>query len=218
MRRPKLCYALCLFLSTAAIARESDLEADKTMTPDQIRFQVSKRLDGDQEADLAETLLAQSREAAQTLYALWAGANEEHASTALRILTDLEEQAAFPITQDIAELEPTERTQAIQIAIQAELGLRQQVLVALDAMLDDRRPLPARRRLAPTETTTPERRVCDEDYLMMRELIHFGEDELEVMVAEDAFRNLPEDERDRAISEARETGVWNRLVLGDPGL
>jgi len=185
------------------------------MRASRVRARFAQVTGEESETAFAEELLEEARISARTLVDLWHGPDEDLADRALRILVDLEELAVIPLAERAVEFEPTDRVEALQIAIEAEVALRQRVAAALEAMLDDLRPLPPRPRLAPTEVRPPPRRVCDEAYLQMRRLVHYGEDELEAMVAGDAFLNLPEDQRDAAIARARRSETWNRLVLGE---
>ena len=49
----------------------------------------------------------------------------------------------------------------------------------------------------------------------MRQLVYFGEDEVDVMVAEENFRHMPEADRDAVIAAARASETWNRMDVFD---
>jgi len=185
------------------------------MRPSQIRGELAAARDEDAESELATKLREQAQLPGSTLVELWQGPDEELSERALGAMIDLGASSIVPLLATEGGLEPADRVQALQLSVEAELALRQRVLKALDAMLDDRRPLPGRPQLAPTERAAPEKRVCDEAYLLIRKLVHFGEDELDAIVDGDAFLSLPDEQRDAAIAEARRTQTWNRLQIDE---
>lgn len=69
---------------------------------------------------------------------------------------------------------PEQRTTLIEQAVEAEVALRRKVIARIDALLDDRTPIPVPVS-GPAEQRPPPRRVCDEAYLLMRQMVHFGE-------------------------------------------
>ena len=86
-------------------------------------------------------------------------------------------------------------------------------MARVDTLLDDQETLP-RRLAGPIEQPPPKRRVCDQAYLLMRKIVHWGESLLDASVQENQFLNLPDDLKDARITEARVSGIWNRALSG----
>jgi hypothetical protein len=62
------------------------------------------------------------------------------------------------------------------------------------------------------ESHAPDRRVCDEAYLHLRELLFADGSVAQSAATSDAFLASPENERDALIREARSSRVFRRLV------
>lgn len=168
------------------------------------------------ERELAERISQNAREEVRAVVELTVDPDARVSQHARSLVFELEDLAIVPLLEAAPGLAADPRVQAVTTAADAELALRARLIAAIDAMLDDRTPLAPPSTRAAVEVPPPERRVCDAGYLLMRRVVHFGEDELERVVAADAFLDLPEAQRDAAIAEARRTGTWQRLVTGRP--
>jgi hypothetical protein len=161
---------------------------------------------------LAKSLREDAKATPEAAVELLLGSDDVVASHARLLLVDLEALAIAPLVEASPTL-PQQRAALIQQAVVAELALRRKVIARIDALLDDRTPIPIRvSRLA--EQRPPPRRVCDEAYLLMRQMVHFGEPPLEAAVEADVFLNAPDGLKDPMIKKARASGVWNAAITG----
>jgi len=181
--------------------------------------QIPNALAAASSADAESALAAEMQELAHSpgekLVEIWRGNDPELSARALGAMIELEESSVVPLLRSADQLPPEARVQALRVSVESELTLRRRVLKELEAMLDDRRPLPSRPQGAPTERAAPSLRVCDEAFLLIRQLVHFGEEELDSIADGDAFLELPDALRDETIAEARRTRTWNRLKIDE---
>jgi hypothetical protein len=188
-------------------------QGGEDMRQSKIRTELEAANSDEAQEALAAELLEQAREPGNALVAFWQGSNPDLSEDAFAVLTELSESGIEPLLARESELEADDRVQALRLATEAEIALRQRILAVLDRMLDDRRPLTARPELSPMESAEPSMRVCDEAYIQIRKLVHFGEDELYAIVDADAYLDLPDEGRNEVIEKARRTETWNRLDL-----
>ena len=125
---------------SAPAAEGAQVGGAGTMRASRVRARFAQAVGEESETAFAEELLEEARISARTLVDLWHSPDDDLADRALRILVDLEEQAVIPLAERAVEFEPTDRVEALQIVIEAEVALRQRVAAALEAMLDDLRP------------------------------------------------------------------------------
>ena len=171
---------------------------------------------------LVTRLTAEARESAKAAIALWqAGtpetfeavrANPGLSDKAAALLVELNDLATIPLLDAPDPSGVVERVWVLRGAVGAQLEVRERILARLDRMLDDRTPFPPRQNAGPIEEPEPERRACDEAYVLMREFISFGESELTQLMNIEAFLHLPEEERDEEIRKAKGTRTWTQLV------
>ena len=95
----------------------------------------------------------------------------------------------------------------LRAAIAAETALRASTVKGLQAWLDDKREM--RRTLPPgAERVPPRSRVCDDAYLGIHKLEHFGETMDEAREVRDALLFASDEQRDAIIRKARESRTW----------
>jgi hypothetical protein len=197
----------------AASAANSAHRGGKIMTPDKLTEQLRLR-SREAQIDAFGTLLAQqARSDADSAVSLFLNADPDLAEQAQILLPSLEETAVVALVAKSGLTSATQRVWMLKQAVKAELALRRKVMARLDTLLDDREVLP-QRLVGPIEQMPPERRVCDQAYLLMRKLVHWGELLLDASVEENQFLNLPDDLKDARIIEARTSGIWNRALSG----
>jgi len=181
------------------------------MTRDKL-FEQLRPLDAPHVEALAAEFVTSARAASRAAVALSLDTDEEVASNARRLLLYLEDLAIFPLLEANPRL-PLQRAALITQAVEAELSLRRKVMVRLDRLLDDTTPVPTQAS-ARAEQKPPPRRICDEAYLLMRQVVHFGEPPMDAAVQAKLFLNAPDDFKDAQIKKARASGTWNRAITG----
>jgi len=166
-----------------------------------------------QEEALAKDELASARAIPRLATSLWAKADPELSANALAFLSEIGDLAIVPVLEAPLRDDPQAAVQALNLLAEAELSLRQRVIERVDQLLDDKRPIPPRPQIGPKpdEPNHP-RRVCDEAYVAMRRLVHFGESQYGSVVEVSFFYAAPEVSRDKAIAEARRSHDWRRAV------
>jgi hypothetical protein len=156
--------------------------------------------------------VAESRLTGRVAARMWSNAEPQLAHQAFSFLIDIEDLAIVPVLEDPLRDDPTAVSQAMALLTGEEVKLRARIVKRLDTWLDDKRPIPQKPRVLPTEGRVQARRVCDEAYVYMRRLVHFGEGELRQLVDRDRFYDLSEEQRDLAIKTARATNSWRIVV------
>jgi hypothetical protein len=165
----------------------------------------------DEDAFVAREV-AESRLTGRVAARMWSKAEPQLAHQAFSFLVEIEDLAIVPVLEDPLRDDPTALSQAMGLLTNEEIKLRTRIVKRLDAWLDDKRPIPQKPSLLPTEGKLRPRRVCDEAYVYMRRLVHFGEGELRQLVDRDRFYDLGEEKRDLAIKTARATNSWQVVV------
>ena len=166
-----------------------------------------------QEDALAKQEVDSARTIPRLAASLWAKADAELSANALAFLSEIGDLAVVPVLEGPLRDDPKAAVQALNLMADAELALRQKVIQRVNQLLDDKRPIPPRAQLGPKpdEPIHP-RRVCDEAYVAMRRLVHFGESQYGSVVEVSFFYSAPEAARDKAIAEARRNNDWRRAV------
>jgi hypothetical protein len=164
-----------------------------------------------------EALAKQESDSARTIprlaVSLWAKGEPEVALSALGFLFEIGDLAIVPVLEGPLRDDPKSAVQALNMLADSELNLRQKVIQRVNQLLDDKRPIPLQPRVGPKpEQTEHPRRVCDEAYVEMRRLVHFGESQYGSVVEVSLFYAAPEAARDKAIAEARRDNNWRRAV------
>jgi hypothetical protein len=206
-----------VLIASYIISEEPQLKTkgDNSMSEYRVRKNLRElQADQRQEMEFSQSLSIEARETARALVKIWLEKDAGMSAKALSILTQIEDHAIIPLLETIPEKPPESVVMAARLAVEAELGVRSKLIAALDAMLDNKQSVPQSPAAATLETPPPPLRVCDEAYVLMRRIVHFGEDELEEAVGVDAFLNLPDELKNKEIAQARKTGTWRRLVTG----
>jgi len=193
------------------MTREELLKLMRTRSPDRV-------------AEIAPPLVAAARTMPRALVEIALGADELASSEARSlILNDVEELAIVPIIE--APMPPSidDRTLLAVAVVDAELALRNKVVVHLERLLEDKSRIHLRQFEPKPEgaAVLEARRVCDDAYFLMRRLRHpelsrqDGPDDSEsrheywYMHGSDGFK-------DQEIARARKSGDWaRRLTLTD---
>jgi hypothetical protein len=147
---------------------------------------------------------------------MWTRGNTELSFNALSYLSSIGELAITPVIEGPLRDDPTVAVRALHLLADAELSLRQRVLKHVDLLLDDKRQIPPRPFVGPApESPYLPRRVCDEAYVAIRRLVHFGEPRVSQQIEAEQFFAVSERKRDEEIAFARSAGSFRRAVRPD---
>jgi hypothetical protein len=177
------------------------------MTPDELRAALGKPAASDAAAAATLARDARAETEALPLEAVRLATSGSGVTQQARMLVSrLEELAAGPLLEAPPSDGETE-VWMIGVATAAAVSLRGRVAERLRRLLDDRRPLANPPSDPRVEEPVRPRRVCDEAYAMLRELVNVGEDRTGFVMDRWAFFRLAESERDGEIA---------RVVAGQP--
>ncbi|MFN7996056.1 MAG: hypothetical protein U0Q18_20770 [Bryobacteraceae bacterium] len=164
-------------------------------------------------SSLAKAIIQDAREAPDSAVRVWKQGGQL-SRQAMMIVAQLGDLALIPL---ISAGDPIAVSQVIwslrtQTAILADMQAR--VVRHIDALLGDVRRLPMRVDLGPSDERIPPVRVCDEAYLQMCRLLSVEESAADYVASSRGFLNLPEDDKDAQILQARKSAAWIRLGAG----
>lgn len=172
-----------------------------------------RRSSDDQVSGIADTLEKDLREPVRSATQLWMSPDAAMSGKAMALLLGVDDLAIVPL-MEIDPPTPADKVWAMRMAVDAELALRKKMVAKVDVLLDDKTPIPMAKPPR-AERVPPPRRVCDEAYLLMRRMVHFGEDPITAQAEASYFLDLTDAEKDAAIRKARSSGMWNRVVEGE---
>jgi hypothetical protein len=181
------------------------------VTPDELRGAIEKA----GPTDLAAALARDVRATASALPAeavRLAGAGPAIAPRARMLVSQLEELAAGPLLGAPASPDPSTEVWMIGAATAAAVNLRGRVAQRLQPMLADRRLLAGPPPDPRVEEPVRPRRVCDEAYALLRELVNVAEGRSALVMDRWAFERLPESERDAEIARVQGGAAFARLL------
>lgn len=183
------------------------------MTPEELRAAIEKVAPSDVVA--AAALAREVRGAALALpveAVRLTGAGPAIAPRARMLASRLEELAAGPLLDGPPPPDPETEVWMVGAATAAAVNLRARVAERLRSLLADRRLLPATPPDPRVEEPVRPRRVCDEAYAMLRELVNVGEPRPDFVMDRWVFNRLPEAERDAEIARAADGQRFLRLL------
>ena len=176
-----------------------------------------RQADAGQLRFLAERTMTDSREPYQIATRLFVGTDQSDAAKGMSFLLRAQELAIVPLIES-QPARVVDQVSALRMAIAAETKLRRKLAAKLDTLLNDKTPVPGEPPPnSKAEERNPPRRVCDEAYLAMQRLVHFGESELEALSGAHSFLELSDAEKDKLIHQARSSGKWEQALHGDEG-
>ena len=145
---------------------------------------------------------------------LWVAGVEPRATAAFVVVDGLADLSIVPLAEAELPKDPASIPRYMAMLTEPEAALRRRVAQRLEQLLDDHRPVPARRRAGPaSEEREPALRVCDHAYLAIRSLANVlsADDETEAG-SRHVFTGLPEAARDAEIRRAHTTGDWRHRI------
>jgi len=187
------------------------------------RDELTEKLRAEHFADvekLAEEMAAASRRDPQLLVDIWFATKDKDIEFRARVVAArLAEFSIGPMIDAPLPEDPDWRRSLILVAADNELTLRTRLMVRLDQMLDDKRFVLYPPANWHGEQKPPKRRVCDEAYLQMWNLTHFGASVDEQSAEQRRFFGQPDrhefptyDGRDADIKKARTSRAWRNAM------
>lgn len=126
-----------------------------------------------------------------------------------RLLVGLNVNALLAMVYSSPAEDAADRGWLLRHAVESELRLRALLAERLMQALNDKTWIEEPPPLIRSEPPPPRRRVCDEAYVLLRELLHPEEDQVGFSVDRDAFLNMPPEARDQTIERAITSHTWN---------
>jgi hypothetical protein len=162
---------------------------------------------------LAKQVMDDAREAVRAAVELWSGVNPNHEQKAASILSELDELAFVPLTEHGDPPDPRHRVWFLRLAGNSYMQPRAKLIAVINRMLDDRRIPPVQPMAGPPlEENPPPLRVCDEAYLVHRQLLNFSESREQFYQNAHQFQSLSESEKDAEIQNLKKSNTWKRLT------
>jgi hypothetical protein len=160
--------------------------------------------------DALKQRIESARTDARAAVQLWTSADidSDAAYNARSFLLDMEDLSIVPVLDAPLPSDPSRAALSVQLLADAESGLRRKIAVRIDRMLDDKRPIPLRPVPRSSEEQPDQSRVCDEAYLALYRLTHFGRE----MDRRGFLKYLSPAERDAVIARGRKSSVWRRVI------
>lgn len=183
------------------------------MTPEALRAALDQ-LDSRRAVDevrFGEDRLREVAELPRAAVALAGDADPARAAKARSLVARLGEFAAGALLEVERSAGPQDDVWRLATATAGVVELRGRVAARLAQALDDRRPVPLVPDVFPSEEKPAPRRVCDEAYLLLRELSSVGESRGALVLKARAFLRRPDPDRDAEIARARSGLPFTRL-------
>ena len=158
--------------------------------------------------NIVETSIAESKMIIDLLHS----EHEDESSKSKAVLQSTGEIMLTPLLHSLNPDVPEDYVWDMTTVLDMQMENRVLIAKALDVMLDDKRDLKLPFQAPGIEETFTPRRVCDEAYRMMRQLLAFKEGEMEQFFNTDAFLNMSDKERDTEIKRFRTSKRWIPLT------
>jgi len=158
--------------------------------------------------DLIERSMADSRTIINSLHS----DDEDESSKSKAVLQSTGEIMLIPLLHSLSPDVPEDYVWDMVTIVDMQMENRVRIAKALEAMLDDKRDLKMPVQDPGVEEMHIPRRVCDEAYRMLRQLLALEEGEMEQLFNIDAFLNLSNKEKDTEINRIRTSKKWIPLT------
>jgi hypothetical protein len=171
-----------------------------------------KRHEWDKLEALTREIADQSRAPLEAVGGIWASQTGDERRKAARVLRALEELGIRAWLNQFGRVSATDRLEAAEAVIESYRSVQQRVTEILRPLLDDRTNVPQAAPPEPVEEKRPPTRVCDEAYLLLRQLLKADERQMVALESERAFLHQTDPERDRTIKRYRDKQEWAELL------
>lgn len=128
------------------------------------------------------------------------------------VVLSLGDVALTPLLDSLDTGSPDNLVWALQAAVGVHRENQARVVKLLDQLIVDKRQLTHREQGPFTEEKIPDRRVCDEAYLLMRRLLAMEDEESNMVNARIFLYSMNEEERDHEIARLKSSKSWTALT------
>jgi len=160
---------------------------------------------------IAGSIAAQSRKLPQEVVTMLHSGNEDDFKRAASVLLQIGDLTFTPLLKSHSEDNPEDYVWDVQTLTDIQMNNRHKLSKILNAMLLDTREVPMPENPMEEEQPIP-RRVCDEAYLMLRNLLSFEETDDELFLNSQAYMELSDEERDAEIKRVKSSKRWISLT------
>jgi len=181
------------------------------------RIAALKRHEWDQLEALIRQVVDEARAPLEAVGEVWATHSGDERRKAACVLRALEELGIRAWLNRFGQVPATERLEAAEAVIDSYRVVQERLTNALRPLLDDTTPLPLPAWPGPIEERRPATRVCDEAYLLLRQLLKADERQMTALESERAFLLQTDPERDRTIRRYKDKQEWADLTADDDG-
>ena len=137
--------------------------------------------------------------------------DEDTLAKARLILLQLGDVAFAPLLDSPDSTSPDGLVWDLQTAAGLHRQNQARLVKRLESLIGDKRPLTPKEQGPFTEEKVPNRRVCDEAYLLMRRLLALEDEEASSVNARIFLYSMTEPERDREIVRLLKSKTWLSL-------
>jgi hypothetical protein len=169
--------------------------------------------DEQQLAGIAHALLAESRDNARRVVALWRSAEPDDAAKLRNVIVEMAEQTILPLLNAAPAASEPDTVWLLRRATQQFLDLQAAVRDRLVALLDDVALVPPPPLVGRPEVEPPPVRICDVAYLQLRRMLSVAESTEDKVINSDIFLSqLDFEERSLEIARFRASGAFRHFV------
>ncbi len=137
--------------------------------------------------------------------------DDQTLANARLVLIQLGNVALPSLLDSLDARDPDALVWQMQTVVGAHRDNQARIVRELRTLIGDKRPLPPKEQGPFTEEKIPDRRVCDEAYLLMRRLLAGDDEEAAMVNARIFLYGMTEPERDREISRLIKSKEWISL-------
>lgn len=138
--------------------------------------------------------------------------DDETLANARLVLLQLGDVAMPPLLDSLDSKDPDALVWDLQTVVGFHRDNQARIVKRLQSLIGDKRKLLPKEQGPFTEEKIPERRVCDEAYLLMRRLLALEDEEANMVNARIFLYGMTEPERDREIMRLVKSQTWISLT------
>ena len=162
--------------------------------------------------ELTRRVDRETREAVEEAVRIRFAPDEEMARKASYILSRIGDLAIVPLLEAENANAPLDRVWRMKGIVDAQLAVRTEIVALLEQMLNDKDFVPYPEAPGPIEEEPLVERVCDVAYILLRQLVHFGESSDEHEFNTYPYLQINFEDRDNEIDQYRKSKTWSNLL------
>lgn len=158
--------------------------------------------------NIAFELANDSRESIDEAVYLWLSGDPTMARKATQVLGLIGDMAIGPLLDATAVYKPLQQVWRIRRIVKEQIQRRDEIVSKLKKLLADKTEIPYLIESGSIEEPTPDERVCDVAYMLLRVLLNPGADAEQHDFDEHFFRDLEYEDRDKEIEKYLFGNSW----------